>query len=344
MATIAERLEALQYLGQLLNPELEETQTLISEACAHNPWFTEDDYQYTLRHIITSYLDNQLLFEFAANYRLFDQEVTPMKVGIVMAGNIPLVGFHDLLCVFLAGHQALIKWSEKDEVFFPAMLERWSQRFPWIAERIQSVPKLSGFDAVIATGSNQTARYFEEYFGKYPHIIRKNRNAVAILDGEESMDELNLVADDVLRYFGKGCRNVSLLWVPDGYDFDRLFQVLELEDDRILHHKYKHNYDYNLAIYIINQIPHLVASQVILLENEAINSRIGTLHYRYYKDLSEVVAWARQHEDEIQCIIGHMSLSGQTMIPFGKAQQPDLSTYADGIDVMRFLLTLNHQA
>ena len=341
MVTIAERLEALQHLRQLMDPEREATQSLIRQACAQNPWFTEEDYTYTLAHITQSYLDNEQLFEFAANYRLFDRAASLKTVGIVMAGNIPLVGFHDLLCVFLAGHVALIKWSEKDEVFFPAIMEEWNERFPWIKERIQSVQKLSGFDAVIATGSNQTARYFEEYFGKYPHIIRKNRNAIALLEGDESMEELKRLTDDVLRYFGKGCRNVSMLWVPKGYDFSRLFEVLDLEDERILHHKYKHNYDYNLAIYIINQIPHLVANQLVLLENEAISSRIGTLHYCYYESISEVEEWENQHHDEIQCVIGNIGLNGLTPVPFGQAQQPDLSTFADGIDIMRFLLKLD---
>jgi len=340
MTTITDRLQALQHLRNLMNPDRPALRQLMEKACLENPWFTMEDYHYTIHHIRQTYLDNDLLFEFAAGYQLFEKEVNPRKVGIVMAGNIPLVGFHDLLCVYLAGHLARVKWSEKDEIVFPGIMDEWMGSYPWISNAIQSQTKLNDFQAVIATGSNQTSRYFEEYFGKYPHIIRKNRNAVAILDGQETIDELNGLAEDVLRYFGKGCRNVSQIWVPEGYAFNPLIDALDQFEDRILHHKYKHNYDYNLAIHIINRIDHLVGSQVLLIENEQISSRIGTLHYWFYQDNQELKARAARHREEIQCIVGHSGLPALELVPFGQAQQPGLTTYADGVDVMAFLMQL----
>jgi hypothetical protein len=250
-----------------------------------------------------------------------------------MAGNIPLVGFHDFLCGFLSGHTIFMKLSSKDEVLLRHLIEKLIEWEPEVAAQIHIADNLKNCDAYIATGSNNTARYFEQYFGKYPHIIRKNRTSVAILEGDETEDELYALAKDVFTFYGLGCRNVTQVCVPRGYDFATLQQVFQRYDEYILHHKYKNNYDYHYAIYLLNRVPHISNGSLLMVENELPFSAVSVLHYRYYDDMQALARELEQRND-IQTIVG------RGFTPFGAAQVPSLSDYADGVDTMAFLCSL----
>lgn len=250
-----------------------------------------------------------------------------------MAGNIPLVGFHDFLCGFVSGHELFLKLSSKDEVLLKHLIEKLYSWHPELENEIHIADNLKNCDAYIATGSNNTARYFEQYFGKYPNIIRRNRTSVAILEGDETEDELNALAKDVFTYYGLGCRNVTQVCVPKGYQFDKLLDVFAEDKDLIHHHKYKNNFDYHLAIYLLNKVPCLTNDMVLLVENELPFSAVSVLHYRYYTDMKALVKELEASND-IQTIVG------RGFTPFGTSQQPSLSEYADGADTMKFLSEL----
>jgi hypothetical protein len=247
---------------------------------------------------------------------------------------VPLVGFHDFLCAFVSGHKQTIKLSARDNVLLKNITDKLIEFERNAAAYIEYKEMLKGCDAYIATGSNNTARYFEYYFKNYPHIIRKNRTSVAILTGNETNQELEKLSDDVYMYFGLGCRNVTQIFVPQNYDFVPLLNVFKKYDYLIENHKYKHNYDYNLAIHIINQKFYMTNGSLILFENASAFSPISQLHYQFYNDKNEI--YPLLNADEIQCI------AGTEKIPFGATQQPNLTDYADGIDTMRFLCSINH--
>jgi hypothetical protein len=259
--------------------------------------------------------------------------VSQKKVGMVMAGNIPLVGFHDFLCGFVSGHQLCLKLSSKDEVLLKHLIAKLTEWESEVANEVTIAEQIKNCDAYIATGSNNTSRYFEQYFGKYPHIIRKNRTSVAVLEGNETDEELTLLAKDVFAYFGLGCRNVTQVCVPGGYDFEKLLNIFSNYQDLMLHHKYKNNYDYYLAIYLLNKVPYLTNSSLLLLENSLPFSAVAVLHYRIYGQ-QENLAEELKNSNEIQTIVGH------SFTPFGSAQQPSLTDYADGLDTMHFLCNL----
>jgi hypothetical protein len=250
-----------------------------------------------------------------------------------MAGNIPLVGFHDLLCVFIAGHKAIIKTSSKDDVLVKHLVEQLNTWNNESSQFIHFEEMLKGCDAYIATGSNNSARYFEYYFSKYPNIIRKNRTSVAVLDENESTEELERLADDVHLYFGMGCRNVTKIFVPEGYEFLPMLSAFNKYNYFKDHHKYKNNYDYNLAVHILNGKFYMSNESLILVENSSPFSPISQLHYEYYSQI-ESVSTAIKAMEYLQCAVGH------GYIPFGQAQVPSLNDYADGVDTMKFLTEL----
>jgi len=267
---------------------------------------------------------------------------TPMSitVALIMAGNIPLVGFHDWLCVFVAGHRAKVKLSDKDKRLLPLLVKKmgdWKHESWAFTEFLGEGDRMAGFDMVIATGSNNTARYFEQYFGKYPHIIRRNRNAVAVLSGLETPEEMHALGQDIFSYFGLGCRNVSKLYVPHGYQFDALLEALHEYRELIHHDKYKNNFDYNFTLYIMNGLAHKNNGCLLLKEDPALQARIASVHYEYYDDLQELDALLADKRDEIQCVVGNIKVKDFEVLPFGKSQEPGLSDYPDGVDVMRFL-------
>jgi hypothetical protein len=286
-------------------------------AYIRNRWFIPPFIELAVDNIVTAFLQPDLLEAWAV-----PASGTDRNVGVVMAGNIPLVGFHDFLCVFVSGHRQTIKLSSKDDVLLPHLAGKLLE---WGATGIAFADMLKGCDAYIATGSNNSARYFQHYFGKYPSVIRRNRTSVAVLNGRESRDELNLLADDVQLYFGLGCRNVTKVCVPQDYDFLPLLDALKRYAYFFDHDKYRNNFDYQLAIYLMNNRFYMTNGSIVLLENSELFSPIGTLYYDY---------GTFTRSDDIQCIVG------QEYTPFGQTQRPRLADYADGVNTLAFLNTL----
>jgi hypothetical protein len=308
------------------------------EAYIRNNWFIGEFIERAVDEITGAYLKPALLEAWASRGGLPENGHRPLKnVGVVMAGNIPMVGFHDFLSVFISGHRQTIKSSSKDQVLIPHLVGKLWEWAPELRETVRFSEKLSGCDAYIATGSNNSSRYFEYYFSKYPSIIRRNRTSVALLTGEESAGDLSKLADDVQLYFGLGCRNVTKLYVPQGYDFIPVLDALRKYQYFFDHNKYKNNYDYQLAIYIMNSLPYMTNDSIVLLENKTLFSPIGTLYYEYYpsKDAPKEDLRSLQVElgnnPDVQCIIGKGAM------PFGSAQSPRLDDYADGVDTLGFL-------
>jgi Acyl-CoA reductase (LuxC) len=309
----------------------EEQWTSVKDSAMHaNPWFTAEHIELAVHNIAHEFLDKDKLTAWVGNYLLPQRT---RKVGMVMAGNIPLVGFHDFLCGYLSGHLLHLKLSAKDELLLKHLINILAGWDATIADHVHIQDRLNGCEAYIATGSNNTARYFEQYFAAFPHIIRKNRTSVAILDGSETADELDGLARDVFSYYGLGCRNVSKIHVPYDYDFTKLLPALGAYERLMGLHKYKNNYDYYLAIYLLNRVPYLTNGSVLLVENEVPFSGVSVIHYQYYRDKDALIAELRGSE-EIQSIVG------RGFTPFGTSQRPALSDYADGVDTMAFLCSL----
>lgn len=327
MLTTERRIALMEQLRSYMLSDDETWQEMQYRAVQANAWFTPGSITMAVNNIADTFLQGDTLRAWIANYAVATQ---PKTVGIVMAGNIPLVGFHDFLCGFMSGHRLLLKLSSKDEVLLKHIIAKLTDWEPEVAAQVQVSDMLKNCDAYIATGSNNTARYFEQYFGKYPHIIRKNRTSVAVLDGSETAEELSLLADDIFSYFGMGCRNVTQVCVPQDYDLVQLIDACNKYDDIINHNKYKNNFDYYLAIYLLNKVPYLTNNSMLVVENALPFSAVSVLHYRRYAD-KEALVQELQTSNDIQCIVGH----GQT--PFGNAQCPTLSDYADGVDTMAFL-------
>jgi hypothetical protein len=310
----------------------EELAAVKQKAFEKNKWFTEDFVDDAFKSIAENYLDETKLSNWV-NYYHIDDNIYPRRIGIVMAGNIPLVGFHDFLAVFVSGHQQEIKLSDKDDVLLPFIIKKLAEWDVTSASRINISETLKNCDAYIATGSNNSARYFHLYFGKYPSIIRNNKTSVAILTGDESEEQLSLLADDVNLYFGLGCRNVTQLWVPENYNFELLLNAFKKYNYFKDITKYRNNYDYNLALFIMNNKFYMTNESIILSENSNPFSPVSVLHYAYYKD-KKILFEQLNENPEMQCIVGENAMA------FGKSQQPGLFDYADGTDTMEFLLGL----
>ncbi len=309
-------------------------QAVLRKSEIDNPWFTLESQKFALKQWADLLTENSLS-AWIAHYSIAK---TPKNVGLILAGNIPLVGFHDVLAVLLSGHHASIKLSSKDKVMLPYLLEKW-QAFSGEILNYELVEKLQNYDAIIATGSNNTARYLEYYFKDTLNIIRKNRTSVAVLTGEESSEELKLLAEDIFRYYGLGCRNVTRLFLPQGFVLDRLFESFTDFSEIINHHKYANNYEYNRAVYLLNQQIFWDNNFVILKEDENLFSPLSVLNFTYYTDLAEVKTYLSEHAESIQVVVADKKL-GLDGVSFGDAQKPDLLTYADHIDTMKFLEVL----
>ncbi len=329
---LEERIQVLKMLNDYLLDELPTLKSIKEKTFEKNKWFTEEFVNLSIKNISERFLNQENLHEWISFYHL-DDNVSPKKIGIVMAGNIPLVGFQDFLCVFISGHHQHIKLSEKDEILLTHLIEKMVEWNPKVASVIKISSLLKDCDAYIATGSNNSARYFNYYFGKYPSIIRKNKTSVAILSGDETAGDLSLLADDVYTYFGLGCRNVSKIFVPKDYDFLPLLDTFKKYNYFADHTKYKNNYDYNLALLIMNNKFYMTNDTIILVENENPFSAVSELHYSLYSDKDEIIEELKQ-TDNIQCIVS------ENHLPFGTSQTPGLFDYADGVDVMQFLLSL----
>ncbi|HYI78005.1 MAG TPA: acyl-CoA reductase [Chryseolinea sp.] len=333
---IEERIKAFVQLGEFIKslPD-EKFKTLAESIRIENPWFTEENLRMTVSGIL-QFLDEKNLREWLSGYSLSGRQ--SKVIAIIMAGNIPAVGFHDLLCVLIKGDSALIKLSSKDTTLMKFLIGNLIDINPSFASKMSYAEQLRNFDAVIATGSDNTSRYFEYYFGKYPHIIRKNRTSIAILDGTESEKELTRLGTDVFSYFGLGCRNVSKLFVPSGFNFNPLFESWEVFHDIEYHHKYYNNYQYQKTIFLLSQIPFLDNGFVLLHESEKLVSPIAIVYYEYYNAPHELEGRLAEVRDKIQCIVGHPS---PATLRFGDAQYPALHDYADGVDVLKFLNELS---
>jgi hypothetical protein len=327
------RIELLSRLGEYILNNGEAWVRAKEKASVENGWFIPEFIDKATRNIAEAYLQKDLLTRWVEQYQLPEQQKDPQLVGIIMAGNIPLVGFHDWLSVFISGNKALVKLSSKDQVLLKHLVEVMGDWDAEVHSQTAFAEMLKGCDAYIATGSNNSSRYFEYYFGKYPHIIRRNRSSVAILTGIETAGELEKLADDIFLFFGMGCRNVTKLFVPSGYDFVPLINALKKYNYLADHHKYKNNYDYNLAIHILNNKYYMTNSSVLLIEDPAIFSPISQVNYEYYDDPAALSGQLTENKD-LQCITGH------GFVPFGNAQQPGLTDYADGIDSLSFLSRL----
>lgn len=324
------RIGILSDLAEFMNSDDPAWISAKQRAQASNPWFIPAFTDLAVKQITDKFLSVALLEEWVAPYRL--NAAKPAKnVGVVMAGNIPLVGFHDFLSVFISGHRQTIKYSSRDNQLLPALVAYIHSRYPETKELIGSADLLKGCDAFIATGSNNSSRYFEYYFGKYPSLIRRNRTSVAVLHGRESEKELTRLADDICLYFGQGCRSVTQLLVPNGYDFVPLIDALNKYDWFENENRYKNNYDYQLSIAILNKSYYMTNGSVLLMENESPFSPVSMLAYRYTEDAEETIL---SMAPQLQCV------AGRDYLPFGSTQFPGLADFADAADTLLFLQDL----
>ncbi len=309
----------------------------VNLASGLNPWFTEKNIYAMLKSWVFALTEDKILqWTLRSNF----QDKAPKTIGVVMAGNIPMVGFHDLLSVFVSGNKLLGKLSSEDKILIPAIVKIFEKLAPSSKNYFEfTQDKLQNFDAIIATGSNNTARYFEYYFGKYPNIIRKNRNGVGVLTGTESTTQLEALGADIFTYFGLGCRNVSKLYVPLNYSFDELFNAFEKYSPVFMNHKYVNNYDFNKSVYLVNKEPHFDNGFLLLKESDQIVSPISVVFFEYYEDLKVLNKKLQAMYDQIQCIVSH-SDKIENKVGFGQSQQPELWDYADGVDTLKFLLNL----
>jgi hypothetical protein len=335
--TIEKRIEAFHKLGeQIRNLPSKEHENLLINTTNENPWFTPENVDQALKGV-SKFLDQQVLEKWLRGYSLKNGS---KKIGVAMAGNIPLVGFHDLLCVLLSGHQLVAKLSSNDSVLMKFIRDGLIATTQEFKEKIFFEERLNGVDAVIATGSDNTSRYFEYYFRNIPHIIRKNRTSCAVILGEESIEELSILGQDIFSYFGLGCRNVSKIYIPEGFDFTPMLKSWESFQSIIHHHKYANNYDYQKSILLVNQIHFYDSGFLLLTKNENLVSPISTVYYETYRDQNDLNAKLKLHENKIQCIVSARGWFKQS-IPFGEAQYPSVNDYADGIDTMSFLRSIN---
>jgi len=309
---------------------------LIQLSQSHNGWYTPEQVYFAIQSWAEALTEENLTI-WLSKYT-FEKE-TPKTIGLVLAGNIPLVGFHDFLSVLLSGHRVLVKTSSNDQHLLPFLAKYLIAVHPDFKNDITFVEgKLENFDAVIATGSNNTARYFEYYFKDKPSIIRKSRNSIAVLNGQESKEQLIALGEDIFRYFGLGCRNVSKLFVPKGYDFTAFFEAI-FEFQEIIHYeKYANNYDYNKAVFLMSNFKLLDNGFLTIKEDVSHASPISSVFYEYYDDLESVQKRLLEEEDQIQCVVSNGIIQGS--IPFGTTQKPALWDYADHVDTMNFLLHL----
>jgi len=344
---LKKRIEAFSKLSEyLLNFQINNTAindnlaNAIELATIHNKWFTIENINYSITSIANS-IKKEAIENWIRKYNIEENKLSPAKIGVVMAGNLPLVGFHDFFYILLSGNHIIAKLSSDDKYLMPAIAEKLIEIEPCFFDLISfTAQKLENFDAIIATGSNNTARYFEYYFGNYPHIIRKSRNGLAVLNGKETKDEISALCHDITRYFGMGCRSVSKLFVPRDYNFNNLLDALTQHMHILDTSKYYNNYEYFKSIYLINLLPFYDNGSTILKEEKLISSPISVVYYEFYDNIETVNLFLNQNSEQIQCVVSNIS-SVKTAIPFGNAQSPGLNDYADNVDVMKFLLNLD---
>jgi hypothetical protein len=329
--------KALHFAGEYLRqlPE-DEKENLFLQARSRNPWFIPEYTKQAFEHNI-NWLKEDLLLDWIKPCP--SHWKTQQRIGLVLAGNLPLVGFHDVLAVLITGHHAIIKPSSQDEVLLNFILKVFTEIEPQLKEQIYITERLKNIDAVIATGSNNTSRYFDAYFGKYPHIIRRNRTSVGIISGKESKEELLAFYQDMFSFFGLGCRNVSKIYIPKGYDPTILMQLEDPFQEQINHHKYLNNYEYNKSIYLVNGVPHFDNGHFLLKEDSGLHSPLSVIYYEYYENVERLKDTLNAQRDSIQCIVSSDQRIPSAVSP-GKAQYPELSDYADNVNTLEFLTHL----
>jgi hypothetical protein len=337
---INQRLNILAALGErLLQMTEDEKKELFAAIQNHNNWFTPKQSALALEGI-KRYLSFQQLREWTSVYSFKKSDTIPSKnIGIIMAGNIPGVGFHDLLCTLVAGHKAKVKLGSSDNILLPWLVKELKTLSPEMAESITFEERLGGMDAYIATGSDNSARYFDYYFGKYPHIIRKNRTSIAVLNGKESESDLELLSQDIFTYYGLGCRNVSKVFFSDISQVQTFMKAMENIDYVLEHHKYFNNYEYNKSKYLINKVPHFDNGHLLLVQAQELVSPISVIYFEIYESAEALKVDLNSLSNKIQCMVSKDAWF-EGSIPFGTAQSPEVHDYADNVDTLKFLLTL----
>ena len=334
--TLSDRISAFIQLGiRLSNLSEDEKFSLFRQAENQNAWFTQRSLEQALEGIRLM-LDAQALEKWLAAYTLLNP-LSPKQVGLMLSGNIPAVGFHDLLSVLISGHIACVKLSSQDAALPLWLIQELKKIEPRFSDRIQVEDMLKNKQAYIATGSDNSARYFNYYFGKYPHLIRSNRTSVAILQGDESTADLQALGKDIFDYFGLGCRNVSKVFVKNQGQLTDLLDALESFSWVGNHHKYFNNYEYNKSIYLVNRTPHLDNGFLLLKESTDLVSPIGVLFYEIYSEAQELKTKLKDLDAKIQCVVGNSAMDLPGIIPFGQTQCPQPWDYADGVDTLQFL-------
>lgn len=325
--------------GKILRASNSEIENAINSAQHSNAWFTPE----MVRKSIVSFGDMLSEEKVDAWFKSIPENDNSKRVGLILAGNIPMVGLHDLLCVLATGNYAVVKLSSSDDKLIPLMVKILVEIQPEIAKKIEFTDRLMNFDAVIATGSNNSSRYFDYYFGKVPHIIRKNRTSIAVISGNESVEELQNLGNDIFDYFGLGCRNVSKIYLPEGYEISKFFEAIEHFQPIINHFKYNNNYDYNKSIYLVNGVVHFDNGFLLVKEDSGFISPLAVLFYENYKSLEDLESKILNNSAQIQCIVGHANMfSKLNTVNFGKSQSPELTDYADNINTIEFLIGLNN--
>jgi hypothetical protein len=331
---IERRITAFAALGDFVLKNPVSLQEIVNKTFIYNTWFTIDNINQALQNIAIEFLNKEKLENWISGYGSKITTHDTKTIAIVAAGNIPMVAFHDILCVLISGNKLQLKLSEKDQYLLPFLLEQLINIEPDFKELISIQFKLEKFDAIIATGSNNTAKHFAYYFGKYKNIIRRNRNSVAILTGEETKEDIENLGHDIFDYFGLGCRNVSKIFVPEKYDLYSLKDGLSKHIGVNQHNQYMNNLDYQRTLYLMNQTPLIDIDFINIVENNSLHSPISCLHVERYKTLEDVKKNIDEQTENIQCVVG------KGYLEFGKSQQPGLSDYADNVDTMEFILNL----
>ncbi|MDB4131456.1 acyl-CoA reductase [Flavobacteriaceae bacterium] len=348
MSNFKERLIAFSELGTLFkenvdkkeNKKFPEWDTVLEktliESHSYNSWFTIDNLKLSLKNWSNSLQEN-IISDWLSKYNIEDK--SSKKIAIIMAGNIPAVGFHDLLCSLLLNFDCIVKLSSEDKLLIPFIVKFLESRNEKLKNKVTfESEKLKDFDGVIATGNNNSHRYFDYYFSKYPNLLRKTRHSIAVLDGKESDKDLSDLSNDIFNYFGLGCRSVSKVFIPCGYDLDLLFNAFFRHKEVVNHNKYVNNFDYNKAVYLMSKEKFIENGFIILKEESKLGSPIGCLFYEFYNDKKEITKLINNNSDSIQCVVSNINFN--TNIKFGQTQCPNINDYADNNDTIKFLLKI----
>jgi|TARA_B110000495_G_scaffold96150_1_gene83165 hypothetical protein len=348
VSTLYNRIKAFEKLGILFSNKFTENSSKESEywtseldkaidlAYKYNTWFTEDSVKKALNEW-SKQLNYNSLKNWTDQYKIEDK--SEKKIAIIMAGNLPLVGFHDLLCGLIMNFHCIVKLSSDDKILIPFIVEYLDSIVPGIKNQVKfTTNPIKDFNGVIATGSNNSFKYFEYYFGNYPNLLRKTRHSIAVLDGKETEMDLKKLGNDIFTYFGMGCRSVSKLLVPKGYDFDLLFNALFDFKEIINHNKYVNNYDYNKAVYLMSEQKFIENGFIILKEDEKLGSPIGCLFFEYYENPKDLNAYISDIKDSLQCVVSNLNILNSTS--FGSSQSPKIDDYADNTNTLDFLLKI----